>query len=56
MKMINDRKMWSQPTITSVERLKECPPAGTHSSIAKGTSLTEYLYDGSRQLSTGTPN
>ena len=45
MKMNNNRKMWSQPTITSVERLKNAA-GGTHSSISKGTSLTEYLYDG----------
>ena len=45
MTINNDRKMWSQPTITSVERMKNAAN-GTHNGLAKGPSATEYSYDG----------
>ena len=45
MNINNDRKMWSQPTITSVERMKNAA-ANTHTGISKSAIVTEYLYQG----------
>ena len=45
MKTNNCRKMWSQPAITSVERMKDAA-GGTNTNIAKSADLTEYLYGG----------
>ena len=45
MKMNTERKMWSQPTITSVERMKNAA-GGTHTTLSKSAVTTEYLYDG----------
>ena len=45
MKMSIDKKMWSQPAITSVERMKNAAN-GSHNGLAKGPSSSEYSYDG----------
>ncbi len=45
MKLTSNRKMWSQPTITSVERMKDAA-GGTHTTLSKSATLTEYIYQG----------
>ena len=44
MKM-NQRKTWAQPTVTSVERLKNAA-GGTHTNLSKSNTSTEYIYQG----------
>lgn len=46
MKMNNDRKMWSKPTITSVEHMKSAA-GGNHTGVAKDGTVIEYQYAGS---------
>ncbi len=45
MKISNARKMWSQPTVTSVERMKDAAN-NTHTGLSKDGTVTEYLYQG----------
>lgn len=45
MKMNNDRKMWSQPTITSVERMKDAAN-NTGTGLSKDGTTTEFQYQG----------
>ena len=45
MKMMNNKKIWSQPTITTVERLKNAA-GGTHTGLSKSNITTEYIYQG----------
>ena len=45
MKTNTGKKVWSQPTITSVERLKSAA-GGTNTNLSKSDTLTEYIYQG----------
>ena len=44
MKISNSKK-WSQPTITSVERMMNAA-GGTHTGLSKSGTITEFLYAG----------
>ena len=45
MKNDTSRKTWSQPAITSVERMKNAA-SGAHNGLAKGPTTLEYDYNG----------
>ena len=45
MKLINEGKKWSQPKITSVERMQDAA-GGTHTGLSKDGTVTEYVYAG----------
>ena len=44
MKISNGKK-WSQPKVTSVERMMNAA-GGTHTGLAKSGTVTEFLYAG----------
>ena len=46
MKISNGRKMWSQPTVTSVETDERCREHNTHTGLSKDGTVIEYLYQG----------
>lgn len=39
------KKIWAQPSINSVERMNDAA-GGNGSGVSKGSSSTEYLYNG----------
>lgn len=39
------KKIWAQPAITSVERMKDAA-GGNGSGVRKGSDSIEYLYNG----------
>ena len=43
--IINNGKKWSQPKITSVERMQDAA-GGTHTGLSKDGTVTEYVYAG----------
>ncbi len=45
MKISTEKKMWSQPAITSVERMKNAAN-NTHTGLSKDATITEYIYQG----------
>lgn len=45
MKMNDDKKVWTKPTVFSVERLQTAA-SGSHNGLRKGPAALEYDYDG----------